>query len=473
MVRGMASEEQAADKLRVYLRELTPEARAMLMAELERGALRGEQMPQQQVLLQALREQMRSESRLPERIGNPARMFFAPVEPFIVDDAPEVAHLGRIPRASIGPIWEWVTSDVAGAEATIYSADVTKFLLAQDAAKADQAARALQDLVARRIDAALSATARDDKERRRFAFRVGTPRGQQDVREFVSILKSRDALAGVAARLPLRIRSFTGDQLDATLSLMEGILARQRDLFVYALVLVMGRLPAPWQLIRPAIKSAQTDAADRIADTAYAGAVTIVFAEIERMVREMVRDLKRGQVVGAAAQLKDIHEAVRGMRAEMDMSAGSPWGRQLGAIRAGIANSIKPELETMPGRVRRVIRIAPGKHLARGATVDATEVSELEGLAGFLATCRACASELALNEITMRVFSELQNCLENGTKSLLDVLRSCSDAERPYRQAQIDAAVRLCAKVFGQEYASLLSRAADVAVNSERKAAKS
>jgi hypothetical protein len=238
-------------------------------------------------------------------------------------------------------------------------------------------------------------------------------------------------------------------------------------------VLLMGRLPASWQLIRLAIKSAQTDAAERIADTPYAGGVTIVFAEIERMVRDMVRDLKRGQMVPAAAQLKDIHEAVRGMRAEMDLSASSNWGRQLGAIRAGIADALKPELETLPGRVRRLIRIVPGKHLPRGAAVDATEVGELEGMAGFLATCRACASELALNEITMRVFSELQNCLENGTKSLLDVLRNCPETERPYRQAQIDAAVRLCAKVFGQEYASLLSRAADVAVNSERKAAKS
>jgi hypothetical protein len=46
----------------------------------------------------------------------------------------------------------------------------------------------------------------------------------------------------------------------------------------------------------------------------------------------------------------------------------------------------------------------------------------------------------------------------------------CSTSERSFRQSQVDAAVRFCAKVFGDEYASLLSKAADVASQSERKA---
>jgi hypothetical protein len=313
---------------------------------------------------------------------------------------------------------------------------------------------------------------RDEKARRQLAFRVGTPRAQADLLEFAGILKARDALAGIAARIPLRIRNLDGDQLDAIMTLLDAVLTRQQDLFAYALVLVMGRLPAPWQLIRLAIKSAQSDAADRVADTPYAGAVTIVFAEIERMVRQMNASLKQGQVVSAATQLKDIHEAVRGLRAEMDLSVGSPWARQLAAIRAGIADSLKPELDAIPSRVRRIMRILPGR-AGRGAAVDPGEVAELEALMGFLAECRACASELALNEMTMRVFSDLQNYLESGTKSVLEALRAGTEADRAYRRGQFDAAVRFCAKIFGQEYATLLARAGEVAANSERKAAKS
>ena len=43
-----------------------------------------------------------------------------------------------------------------------------------------------------------------------------------------------------------------------------------------------------------------------------------------------------------------------------------------------------------------------------------------------------------------------------------------SDGERPFRQSQVDAAVRFCAKVFGQEYASLLAKAAEVASHDQR-----
>ena len=48
---------------------------------------------------------------------------------------------------------------------------------------------------------------------------------------------------------------------------------------------------------------------------------------------------------------------------------------------------------------------------------------------------------------------------------------TAGDNERPFRQSQVDAAVRFCAKVFGQEYAALLTKAADVASHGERKAA--
>jgi hypothetical protein len=55
---------------------------------------------------------------------------------------------------------------------------------------------------------------------------------------------------------------------------------------------------------------------------------------------------------------------------------------------------------------------------------------------------------------------------------LLDALRGASSGERDFRHSQIDAAVRFCAKVFGQEYASLLAKAAEVASHDhERKVA--
>ncbi|WP_146604681.1 hypothetical protein [Rhodoplanes roseus] len=445
----------------------------MLMAEVERGIQNGhDHLPAPDLLLNHLREVLREreDDPVPDRTGNPARMFFLPIEPFLVEDEPEVGHEGRLSRACLGPLWEWITGEIAPDEARAFVADVGRNLAAKDPAKAEQAARALQDAVVRRLGETIEAAGKDDKARRRIAFRIGTPRAQADVVEFYSILKNRDAIAALAGRLPSKIRSFAGDQLDQIVSVLDHAQARDKALFRYGLVMAMNRMPAPWQLVRVAIRAVQSDKADRIAESAYGLAVTIVLAETERTVRDLVRDFRRGQMVRAADHLKDVHEAVRGLRSEINMVSGSGPARQLAAVRAGVADAFKSDLESIPGRVRRIIRIVPGKHLARGATVDAAEVAEIEGLLGFLSACKNFASELALNEITLRVLSDLQSQLDNGSRSILDVLRACEPGELSYRKAQMDAATRFCAKILGDEYAVLLARAADVAVNSERKA---
>ena len=88
------------------------------------------------------------------------------------------------------------------------------------------------------------------------------------------------------------------------------------------------------------------------------------------------------------------------------------------------------------------------------------------------ATSRNYAGELAYSETTRRVHSDLQNYFDSGTQILLDRLRTTPPAERSYRQSQVDAAVRFCAKLFGADYASTLAKAADVAGKGEQKATK-
>ena len=74
--------------------------------------------------------------------------------------------------------------------------------------------------------------------------------------------------------------------------------------------------------------------------------------------------------------------------------------------------------------------------------------------------------------MTQRTFNELQQFLDTGTRTLPDALRGASAGERPFRQSQVDAAVRFCAKVFGDDYAATLHKAADVAGHAMPRAVK-
>ena len=120
-------------------------------------------------------------------------------------------------------------------------------------------------------------------------------------------------------------------------------------------------------------------------------------------------------------------------------------------------------------------RPPPAKEIRPGSTVDRIEVDDVQARVEFVSACRNYASELALSEVTLRAYSELTQYLETGTKVLLDALRHAEAAERPFRQSQVEAAIRLCRSLFGVDYAELLAKAADVAMQAattERKSAR-
>ncbi len=98
--------------------------------------------------------------------------------------------------------------------------------------------------------------------------------------------------------------------------------------------------------------------------------------------------------------------------------------------------------------------------------------AEIETRLAFAAACRNYAGELAISETTRRVTSDLQNYFDTGTQVLLDRLRSSPHEERPFRQSQVEAVVRFCAKLFGTDFASTLAKAAEVAAKGEQKAAR-
>src|SRR4051794_34418628 len=198
--RGMA--DAAKERLRDYLRELKPQARALLTAELERALARGDEPPSASFILEALREATRRDGCKLPRLGNPQWLFFAPLEPFLVDDAPEHKHRGRIPRACLDPIWNWICRDLMPKEARTYTDQVQLLLAADEKNGAEQVARAFQDLAEQRVRECFAAIKRDEKAQRRVAGQIGTPHALDDVRELAAILRLRDALAVIGSRLP-------------------------------------------------------------------------------------------------------------------------------------------------------------------------------------------------------------------------------------------------------------------------------
>ncbi len=78
----------------------------MLVQELERNLLRGEQSAGNDLILQELRRTIRADAQEVPRIGDAARMFFTPLEPFLIDSRADHKadrpHRARLARADLG-----------------------------------------------------------------------------------------------------------------------------------------------------------------------------------------------------------------------------------------------------------------------------------------------------------------------------------------------------------------------------------
>lgn len=466
----MAGAETTVERLRQFLRDLSPGARSLLIGELERSVLRGDEVVGADFVLQELRRVVREQREGAPRIENSARLLFRPLEPFLVDDRGDHSHPGRVARSSLDALWNWILRDLLPEDAGNLARDVSEAMASGDQARTERLARMFQDRVAAAIESNFNAATEDGRIRRRTLQQIGTPRAGDELAALKCALKGRDVLASLSSRLPLQIGNLANAQLDECKALIESAAARDGELFLYALLTVMNRMSAPWQLIRLGVRAAGSDTAARVAETNYGVAVNIVLAELERMVAELRDDLRSGQGVAVGVLLKTIHDSARGLRTELELPVDSTWGRTLAAQRTQISDLLRVEIESIPGRVQRLLRQRPSKEMRSISVLDSGEVAEVEALVEFVGICRYFAGELAINEVTQRVQSELRQYLDTGTRALLESLRHAGEAERSFRQSQVDAAVRFCAKVFGREYASLLGKAAEVAAAPESRA---
>src|ERR1700726_415835 len=124
----MATGGPPVERLRGYLLQLPPAKRALLIAELERALLRGDDVPGGDLLLQEVRSSVRETGLRAPRLGSAARLFFRPLEPFLIDDQSGTKHPARIERASLQPIWDWICRDVVPEVGKRFSEAVTRAL---------------------------------------------------------------------------------------------------------------------------------------------------------------------------------------------------------------------------------------------------------------------------------------------------------------------------------------------------------
>lgn len=458
----------STERLRDYLAQLSPQSQALLMREFERAIDRGEETTIANFVLEQLRKIVRSaDDEVRPRSDSPARLLFRPLEPFLVENNAPV-RVGQIRRTSLQPVWQWVVREGARDLAGALDVALSRGPENGTSPEIEAATRKLQLAVAEALLAATAAGADD----RRVLARIGPPDVIEDVPSIATLLRARETVDTLNSRLPSYMRAFNDAQLSSVADVLNVPSLQTPQLLPFALSMVMQRLAAPWQIIRLAIRMAASDDEMRVASTPYGMAVSIALHDLFCLAATLRADIKRGRFAEVSEHLKTLHDGVRGLRTELDLRNDSAWGRQLASIRADISSALQSEIDSVPGRVRRLLRQRTEKDISAAAAINTSDVDETAALIEFVAVCRTYAGELAINEVTLRTYSDLQHYVEQSTEALVQSLRGSEGKARTYRQAQAAAAIRFCDVLFGADYASLMSRAAENAVTGERKSSR-
>lgn len=462
----MGLSTQSTDRLKEYLAQLPLKSQALLMREFERALERGENTAVASLVLEQLRMIVRrSDDNERTRTDEPSRLVFRPLEPFLVEGSSPLRP-AQVRRASLGPVWAWLMREGATAEVQALEAALD----AGGGPAVDQAVRKLQLAAVAAMEQIVSPAGRGGDQRA--VSRIGGPSVVEDLVSIVAVLKNREPLETFAARTSSSIRNLADSQLAAVQTAINVPSLQTPQTLPFTLSLLMQRMASPWQVIRLAVAVAGSDDEIRVAATTYGVAVTMVIHDLSEMVADLRQDMKQGRMDSLSHHLKTIHDGLRGLRTELDIRTESAWGKRLSAIRIDISNTLKSEIEGVPGRVRRLLRQRPDKDIHAGSKLDPTEIDETAALIDFVAICRTYASELAINEVTLRTFSDLQHYTEVATEALVESLRASDSKTRPFRKMQMDTAIRFCDLLFGHDYASLMRKAADVALAGERKGSR-
>lgn len=454
--------QSSTEKLREFLGQLPPKSQALLIREFERAIERGDDPTVANFVLGELRKIVRqdSENSAP-RSKDPARLLFAMLDPFLVENGPKTRP-GQIRRTSLSPVWLWLSREGLPNEIKELEQAV-----ASGAPDLDRTIRRIQIAAAEAINTA----AAPGPDRQRALARIGSPEVAEDIAAIGAALQVREALETLGTRLPGHLRVFAESQTASVSAALNIPSLQTPQTLPFALSLVMSRLAAPWQIIRLGIMVAGSDDEVRVAGTPYGVAVTMAIQDLARIVSDLRNDIRRGQFKDTSNHLKTLHDGMRGLRTELDIRSDSNWGRQLSAIRVEISNALQSEIDGVPGRVRRLLRQRPDKDIPN-SRIDTTEVEETAALIDFVAVCRSYASELAINEVTLRAYSDLQQYVEKATEALVESLRGSDPKAKAFRAMQVDAAIRFCDVLFGPDYASLMRKAAEIARTGERKSSR-
>jgi len=359
----MDQPDRASEQLKQYLTQLTPQVRGRLLAELERLMELGEPIPRTEELIASLRAEFPNGA---ERRGEPTRLFFRPLEPVLVDGAPERANKGQIARGSLAPIWTLLSTELLTTMAREYVDNVEK--VAASPREAEKLAAGFQKKALGYLDGTMRSTDGSAKVRASLRMYTSSSAVFDDLAKMFTVFRATDVLTKFAQNLAQKIPALEGPALAKVLEQLKAVKAANADAVPFALTIIAGRLTTRWQLLHLATKMVDSKAPAAIGATPYALAVSMVLDQIDEKRLLLSVALRSNRVVVAKGILKEIYAIENALKAQIDLG-DSEWAKRLAEQMAAVESALDAEVQASQTNIGQLSHVLLASGLRPGRSL--------------------------------------------------------------------------------------------------------
>lgn len=472
----MAYSDQLESKIKTYLQSLSPKAVEALVRNLEQAKLKKGEDPQIQFVLAAavglLRKPQVVSPDMPggeQRRSQIQRMFFAPLEDFLINETLPNRQEGRIERAVLERVWKWLSRDVIATDVQTVLEQAGNAKVSGE--RVDALVQALRTRAADAIAEALHNAEVSEKERRRMGIELGGERGIAELRDIQKVFAAERWLLPFLQNLPEQINEHRLKQDYDVLRLVEKCSARFPDHVPVIAAALVERADTPSALCSFAGRLNGDDDPKAIANSQFAPFVDVVMSEAERLqILALKHRNHNPDPVAFSQALSEYHSLVRGVERDMDLSLSGKWHKQLSETKKTLSGEITRELNNAHGAIRRALQV-PKRDREGKLLLDQASVDEAVRTLKVVTMVRNASETFAVNDVGKRTRQAVEQTLEIVTRSLISDLGKAKGQQLEAQLIAADNAIMLSEVYFGADYAAQLRRSRQSAITKTKNGA--
>jgi hypothetical protein len=459
-----------AEQLMAFLSGL-PETLALRLAkavEVDRLA-EGKQLPHD-LILDGLRPILRRAMRV-DRTPTPKRLFCRPFEDLLVSSSRKEKQRGRIARASIAPVWNWLAQTLAPEASITYCTSLREAILAYRTQDIEANAANYRVVAGHTMREALAS----ETGRKSARLALGGEMVLADAEEMAVLLLAAPQICELQTLMPKPQHTMNDELLWALRAHYDRLAVDFPEAASYVAVIAMNRMERPWEALRLPLLIARQSQDTLISSTDMGLVGDLLLADLDahavviRAVRQPQFDAQT--LIG---HVSDFALLSGGIVKEVEMRRDGRWGQRLMKDRAAVAEIMDDMMKRAPREITAAIPTLKAGAYAGGPRVpdltrpyDGERGARAVNYARLLSGCKPLASAAAFGASLGAANDEVCLALKSYSEDIVRELRASEGEGRERIEQYFALTVELTDILFSAEEGEFLRRRGRAAISAQ------